>query len=84
MPFSGYSALHGVNPNFKKMMFESNFQMDITVELDFKMSVMNVMALVLYYGCFLDHQTILSQHHITVVFGRYSLVVEWVSVVMFV
>ena len=58
MPFSGYSALHGVNPNFKKMMFESNFQMDITVELDFKMSVMNVMALVLYYGCFLDHQTI--------------------------
>ena len=66
------------------MMFESNFQMDVTVELDFKMSVMNVMALVLYYGCFLDHQTILSQRHIIVVFGRYSLVVEWVSVVMFV
>ena len=66
------------------MMFESNFQMDVTVELDFKMSVMNVMALVLYYGRFLDHQTILSQRHIIVVFGRYSLVVEWVSVVMFV
>ena len=45
------------------MAVEWDFQMDMAVEWDFQMSVMNVMALVLYYGCFLDHQKILSQCH---------------------
>ena len=53
-----------------QMVFELNFQMDMTVELDFQISVMNVMALVLYCGCFLDHQTILSQCHMIVVCFR--------------
>ena len=45
------------------MTVEWDFQMDMTVEWDFQMSVMNVMALVLYYGCFLDHHQILSHCH---------------------
>ena len=49
------------------MMVELNFQMNMTIEWDFQMSVMNVMALVLSCGCFLDHQKILSQCHMVVV-----------------
>ena len=49
------------------MVVELNFQMDVRVEWDFQMSVMNMMALVLYYGCFLGHQRILSQCHMLVV-----------------
>ena len=52
------------------MMAELNFQMDMTVEWDFQMSVMNVMALVLYYVCFLDHQKILDECHMAVVHFR--------------
>ena len=67
------------------MMAELNFQMDMTVEWGFQMSSMNMIALVLYYGCFLDHQKILNQCHMAVVFfGRYRLVVEWVSIIMFI
>ena len=49
------------------MVAELIFQMSVTVELDFQMSVMNVITLVLYYGCFLDHQKIPNQCHIVVV-----------------
>ena len=41
------------------MVAEFNFQMDMMVGQNFQMSVMNMMALVLWYGCFLDHQTIM-------------------------
>ena len=41
------------------MVAEFNFQMDMMVGRNFQMSVMNMMALVLWYGCFLDHQTIM-------------------------
>ena len=49
------------------MVVELNFQMGIMVDWDFQMSVMNAMVLVQCYGCFLDHQTILSQYHMIVV-----------------
>ena len=49
------------------MMAELNFQMNMTIEWDFQVSVMNVIALVLSCGCFLDHQKILSQCHMVVV-----------------
>ena len=45
------------------MVVELNFQVDMMVEWDFQVNVINVMVLVLYYGCFLDHQTILTQCH---------------------
>ena len=32
MPHSGHSALHGVNPNFKKNQFENPLQFYRTVE----------------------------------------------------
>ena len=42
------------------VVVELNIQMNMMIEWDIQISVMNVMGLVLYYGCFLDHQTILG------------------------
>ena len=48
------------------VVVELNIQMNMMIEWDIQISVMNVMGLVLYYGCFLDHQTILGQCHVIV------------------
>ena len=46
------------------------FQMNMRIEWYFQMKMMNVMALVLYYGCFPGHQKILSQCHMFAVCFR--------------
>ena len=52
------------------MVAELIFQMNMRIEWYFQMKMMNVMALVLYYGCFPGHQKILSQCHMFAVCFR--------------